>query len=64
MATASNVATSVDVLTAQERVQIVLALELRVAQLRRAINAEKDPDVKEIRRKHCAFVEDLIIKFR
>lgn len=64
MATASNVAASVDVLTSAERAVVVESLELRVAQLRRAMNAETDPDVKAIRAKAMAAVEALIVKFR
>ena len=64
MATSSNVAASVDVLTPAERAVVVESLELRVAQLRRAMNAETDPDVKAIRAKAMAAVEALIVKFR
>lgn len=64
MATASNVAASVDVLTPAERAVVVESLELRVAQLRRAMNAETDSDVKAIRAKAIAAVEALIVKFR
>lgn len=64
MATASNVATSVDVLTPAERGQVVVALELRVAQLRRVVNAESNEAIREIRSKDLQSVEALIVKFR
>lgn len=64
MATASTVATSVDVLSAAERAVVVESLELRVAQLRRAMNSESDPDIKAIRVKAIAAVEALAVKFR
>lgn len=64
MATASSVATSVDVLSAAERAVVVESLELRVAQLRRAMNSESDPDIKAIRAKAIAAVEALAVKFR
>lgn len=64
MATASNVATSVDVLSAAERAIVVSSLELRIAQLRRAVNAESNEAIREIRSKEIHSAESLILKFR
>lgn len=64
MATSSTVATSVDVLSAAERAVIVESLELRIAQLRRSMNSESDPQVKEFRANAIRTVESLALKFR
>ena len=64
MATSSNVAASVDVLTPAERAVVVESLELRIAQLRRAMNSESDQDIKVLRAKAIGAVEALALKFR
>lgn len=64
MATPSPVASTVDVLSSAERMVIVESLELRIAQLRRSMNSESDPQVKEFRAAAIRTVESLALKFR
>lgn len=60
----ATTALSVDVLTASERVMVVESLTLRISQVRRQINAEKDVSVAEIRNRQLASLEALVSKFR
>lgn len=60
----SNVASSVDLLSAVERSIVVRALELSLASTKRAVNAERNPEVRDIRAKDLASIEALIVKFR
>jgi hypothetical protein len=63
MATAS-VASSVDVLSASERGMVVEGLNLRIAQLKRALNVERDDSIVAIRNRQIAEYETLVSKFR
>jgi polyferredoxin len=62
MATVS--ASSVDVLSALERSMVVEGLDLRIAQLKRLVNAERDPVISDIRNKQLAAYSALVLKFR
>jgi len=63
MATAS-VASSVDVLSVVERGMVVEGLNLRIAQLKRALNVERDDSIVAIRNRQIAEYETLVSKFR
>jgi hypothetical protein len=63
MASAS-VASSVDVLSSVERSMVVEGLTLRIAQLKRALNVERDSSIVEIRNRQIATYESLVTKFR
>ena len=60
----SNVASSVDVLSAVERGMVIEGLNLRIAQLKRALNVERDDSIVEIRNRQIATYESLVSKFR
>ena len=64
MADPKSVATSVDVLTFDERRIVVGALELRIAQIKRSAASEVDPEVVALRTRALAAVEALVLKFR
>jgi len=59
-----SVASSVDVLSTVERSMVVEGLNLRIAQLKRALNVERDDSIVEIRNRQIATYESLVSKFR
>lgn len=63
MATAP-VASSVDVLSADERSMVIEGLQLRIAQIRRSINVERDDSILAIRNQQITKYETLVSKFR
>lgn len=63
MATASTVATSVDVLSPEERKVIVNALDLKSAALSRAARAATNSVVADAYRKEADDVQRLVLKF-
>jgi len=64
MATASNVATSVDVLSSSERKIIVDALKAKISSLSRAIKSTSNEVVQKAYASEIVDVEMLISKFR
>jgi hypothetical protein len=60
----SAVASSVDVLTPVERSIVCDGLNLRIAQLKRLINSERDSAIRDIRENELSVVSSLVLKFR
>jgi hypothetical protein len=60
----SAVASSVDVLTPVERSIVCDGLNLRIAQLKRLINSERDFAIRDIRENELSVVSSLVLKFR
>jgi hypothetical protein len=61
---ATVAASSVDVLSSVERSMVVEGLDLRIAQLKRLVNSERDPVIVDIRNKQLAAYSALVVKFR
>lgn len=61
--TDKGVAASVDLLSPAERRLIVDALDLKAASLSRAIRAEKNPGIADLRKAEADDVARLILKF-
>lgn len=61
---ATVAASSVDVLSSVERSMVVEGLDLRIAQLKRLVNSERDPVIVDIRNKQLAAYSALLVKFR
>lgn len=58
------VASSVDVLSSVERSLVIEGLQLRIAQIRRAMNSERDETILSVRNGQIASLETLVSKFR
>lgn len=63
MATAP-VASSVDVLSSAERSFVVEGLQLRIAQVKRSMNVERDETILSVRNAQIVALETLVSKFR
>ncbi len=64
MASASSVATSVDVLSPSERKLVVEGLNLRIAQVKRSMTSETDETILSVRNAQLSVIESLVLKFR
>lgn len=55
---------SIDALSKDERSLVVAALQLKAASVTRAVKAESNPAIAEIRSREVAAIDALIVRFR